>query len=560
MTALEQRCRDIAEAVELAERLQEAKRLAGPTIRLYDGNWRIQDQIRCEDEFDLTEIENDSAGGRLRLDGDLDVAQWLWDLKGRKDRGETIDCFLVVDYVGWRWSGRLDDCILTTDEMGNVIVESLWEHDYGQLKARTLWATPLTPAGFQPFKIYMCAGPTDWALATSLWVNLARAHGNPVGWSGDPVARTDANYQNWPIVLKPFSYGQALAGGVTTGIVLSRFKSWHDAANQMLLDAEVTTRVRRYLPGDELPWPGANLKYGTLVVSFEHTGGGLTNNVTGSLLGGIGQSISIFLSALVEGIGGGSLPIETGDAPLTGQSPIPAYQVPGKLGTDPRRPYVLYTERSPGLVKCEAHLRPAKYKRLTGGGHSAPMVNEIISATINAVGDAVAALWSPIPPLGGVADALLKPFYTDVILAFMTVYLNHRAAHTSKWGLYELFVEGMDKAFTISSTMVLRAAVNATATQFSAQMEIVDGAPWWVGSGGDGDMEIGTRILMQVPGDQSGRIYAERIRKLQLTGKRGQLPAWTPTIGALEPTEDPLVRTMRNIEKLISGLKTAGVM
>lgn len=329
----------------------------------------------------------------------------------------------------------------------------------------------------------------------------------------------------------------------------------------MLKDAEVTTRVRRYLPGDPLPWPGANIRYGTLVVSFERTGGGLSNSTSGSLLGGIGQMVSIFLSAFIEGLGGGSLPIETGEQAATGQPSIPEYAEPGNMGTNPKKPYVLYTADSPGLVDVEAHLRPAKYLRLTSGGHSAPMVNELISATVQAIGDALAAIpLAPIPPLGGVADALLKPFYTDVILAFMTVYLGNRAQYGSKFGLYELFVEGADQAYTLASTMVMRAAVRSTATQFSAAMKIVDGAPWWVGGPGEGDMMVGTRILMQVPHDESGRIYSERIRKLQLTAKRGQKPEWAPTLGDIEPTEDPLTRAMRNIQKLLSGLKMLGVM
>lgn len=560
MTLLEERCKDTLEAVRAAEWAQSTLRLAGPRIRLFDGHFNLVEDVRCDDEIDFTEVENDTGAGKLTLDGSLEIAQWLWDLRGRLDAGQTINVFIAVDYSGIRWTGRLDDCVLRTDEMGNAVVEAVFEHDYEQLKSRTLWATPSMPASFQPFKIFLMGGPTDWAVATSLWVNLARAHGNPVGWSGDPVSVKTANYQNWPMVIEPFSYSEAVSRGTVSALVLSRFKSWHDACQQLLMDAEVTTRVRRYLPGDPLPWAGANIKYGTLVVSWEHTGGGLSNYTQGGILEGIGQMVRIWLSAFLEGIGAGSLPIETGSQASTGQPEIPAYQVPGYLGTDPKKPYVLYTEDSPGLVSVEAHLRPAKYLRLTAGGHSAPMVNEIIEAGVAAAGDAIAALWSPLPPLGGVANALLKPFYTDVFLAFMTVYLGNRAADGGRFGLYEMFVDGADKAYTLSATMVMRAAVLSTATQFSAQMEIVDGAPWWVGGDGKGDIELGSRVLMQVPHDQSGRVYSERIRKLQLTAKRGSKPAWTPTIGDLEPMEDPIVRAMRNVERIISAIKTLGLL
>lgn len=558
-TALAERCQQIIAATDAHKRDQIAARVYGPTIRLWDGHFNLVEHMRCEDSFSFTEIENGTGTGSLVLDGELDIAQHMWDMKARKDSGETIDMFVTVDYVGTRWSGRLDDTVLRADELGNPVIETIWEHDYEQLKARDLWATPSTPAGFQPIKVFALGGPTDWALGSALWVNFARAHGNPIGWSGDPLANKTADYRNWPIVIEPNSYAEAKARGTNTGVVLSRFKTWHEAAEAMLEDAELTVRLRRYLPGDELPWEGARISYGTLVVSFEYNSGGLSGGVTGSLASGIDQMVRIWLSALVEGMGGGSLPIEEGEQAATGQPIPPAYQQPGYLGSDPGRPYVLYTKDSPGLVGVEAHLKGAKYRRLTSGGHSAPMVNELLEAAVAAIGDALAMI-PTVPPLGGVANALLRPFYTDVILAFMTVYLVNRAGYTSPFGLYERFLAGADKAYTLSSTLVMRAGMRATESQFSAQFRIIDGAPWWMGDKGLGDMHLGTRILMQLPGDNSGRIYSERIRKTVLSGSRGKKPDWDLVLGDLAPAEDALVKVMRQVEKVTSGLKQSGLL
>jgi hypothetical protein len=254
------------------------------------------------------------------------------------------------------------------------------------------------------------------------------------------------------------------------------------------------------------------------------------------------------------------LPVETGEQPITGQPPPDAYFEPGKIGTVPDHPYVLYPANSPGIASFEAHLRPAKHLRFTTGGHSAPGVNELISALINAIGDAIAAIpLAPIPPLGGVADALLKPFYEDVVLAFMTVYLRNRAQALSRFGPWETFLPGSDKAYTLTSTMVLRTAILASDTKFSAAIEIVDAAPWRIGANGLGDMDLGTRIMMQAPVGWDDRIYSQRIKKLQLVASSGSAPTWKPTVGAIEPGEDAFAKAMRNFEKFVGALTQLGL-
>ncbi len=95
------------------------------------------------------------------------------------------------------------------------------------------------------------------------------------------------------------------------------------------------------------------------------------------------------------------------------------------------------------------------------------------------------------PPLGGVATALLMPFLEDTILAFMTVYLVNRSQYLSDFSLYEMWVDGADQAYTLSATLVLREAVRATETKYSADMQIIDGAPWLVGATGHGHFDLG---------------------------------------------------------------------
>ena len=558
-TALEAQCASAIAAVDARRTQMEFERLMAPEIQLWDGNINLQFAVRSENGYKWVDNENDTGPGTIEIDAVHPEAQWLWDIKGRKDRGEKIDVLVTVDYVGRRWSGFLDNVKMKTDDLGVSTVTANFLSDYEQFKSRDLWATPTTPAGFQPFKVFMLGGPTHWALGTALKLNLCRAHGWPAGVNFfDPMADGAADYRNHPIVFKPLSYAQAVSQKVVTGLVLSRFKTFHEAAEAMLDDSDMTLRWRRYMPGDELPWPGARIKYGTLVVWFEDNTSELAPLVSGSLMDGIGQLVRIFVSSLIEGIGGGSLPIENSEQSITGLPDVPEYQEPGYLGTDPRKPYVLFTADSPGLVSQEATIRLARYHRLTGGGHSMPGVNELISAAVQAIGDALAAI-PGVPPLGGVADALLKPFYEDTILAFMTVYLVHRSQYLSDFSLYERWVEGADQAYTLSATMVMRAAVRETESKYAAQMEIIDGAPWWIGAPGHGHFDLGNRVLTQTRGDQSGRINAPRVKSLELSGERGKAPAFAIKLGSKDP-EDAFGRAMRQLQKLVSGMKMLGVL
>ncbi|MGX6513248.1 Gp37-like protein [Rhodococcus sp. SJ-2] len=558
-TALEQACADGLAAVREREAALVMSRLYAPVVQLWDGNINLQYVVRCENEYDWLDVENDTGTGVIKIDSDHEEAQWLWDIRGRKDRGETIDVLVTVDYVGRRWSGFLDTVDIDTNDLGQSIVTANFLSDYEQLKWRDLWATPTTPAGFQPFKVFMLGGPTDWALGTALKLNLARAHGWPagMGWN-DPLANGSADYTNWPIVLAPLDYETAATRGTVTGLVLSRFKTWHECAESMLHDADLTVRWRRYMPGDPLPWEGAQVAYGTLVIWFENNSGGLAPTVTGSFWEGVGQLVRIFVSAFSEGLGGGSLPIENSEQSVVGLPPVPEYQEPGYLGTNPKVPFVFYPAGSPGVVSQKASLRLARGHRLTGGGHSMPGVNEIISVAIQAIGDALAAI-PFVPPLGGVADALLAPFYEDTILAFMTVYLVNRSQYLSHFSLYEMWVDGADQAYTLSATLVLREAVRATETKYSADMQIIDGAPWLVGAPGHGHFDLGNRILVQTEGDRSGRIEAPRVKSLRLSAAPGRAPSFDIRLGSKDP-QDAFGLILKRIQKLVTGMKMLGVL
>lgn len=562
---------EILDAVRDREQAQRMARRVAPDIRLFSfPQGRALEQggilaepvlefvVGCEDSQKWIDNENDTGAGRLVVDADYPSAKWLMDVQRRESSGLTQDVLVAVDYAGRRWSGFLTECAAHTDDLGATKVTATFQSDYEQFKARDLWATPPTPAGFQPIKEFMLLGPPHWALGTALKMNLQRAHGYPAGVGFlDPLADGGADYRRWPIVLAPLSHSAAAADGLPTAIVMSRFDSFADVAAPILEDAGLSLRWRRYLPGDELPWTGARLRYGTLVVWFEDNSSSIASDTSGSFVGGIVQLVETMASAVVEGIGAGVLPIENTVGQPKNPPTIPQYREPGYLGTDPRAPYVLYSADSPGIVSIDSKVTLAKYHRFTAGGHSMPGVNEMIEAGTNFAAAAVAAIpVAPIPDVGPTLNALLKPFYSDVFLAFMTVYLRNRGEYMSDFAPYEHFVPGADKAYTLSATMVMRQAMLASSRMWTFDAEIMDGTPWWIGARGYGHYDLGDRILIE--DDVTRNIIAERVRTLTLKAERGEPPAFSVKLGTKDP-QDAFGRVVKQIKSLMEGLKQLGV-
>ncbi|NKU63890.1 hypothetical protein GS891_12295 [Rhodococcus hoagii] len=140
----------------------------------------------------------------------------------------------------------------------------------------------------------------------------------------------------------------------------------------------------------------------------------------------------------------------------------------------------------------------------------------------------------------------------------MTVYLVNRSAHLSHFSLYEMWVDGADQAYTLSATLVLREAVRATETKYSADMEIIDGAPWYVGAKGYGHFDLGNRILVQT--EATGRGGSKHRGEVAAAhASPGKAPTFAIKLGSKDPV-DAFGRVVKRIQKLASGLKAMGMI
>ncbi|MEV0759517.1 hypothetical protein [Nocardia sp. NPDC050435] len=181
----------------------------------------------------------------------------------------------------------------------------------------------------------------------------------------DPAGWENFRPENWSMVVAPGAIGEDHS---PLALVYSRFKSIHDCTRKVVEDAQLIWTFRRYLPGDEPPWPGANLRFGCLVIDLVDKSGATSTAGTsfgGDLFNGLTREwIPIGENGLGE-------TVEIIDDPSTPQE----YSDPGFLGTLPEAPWVIYRDGiHTGIQSSEFTYKPATDVRVVAGGHSMPGV------------------------------------------------------------------------------------------------------------------------------------------------------------------------------------------
>lgn len=555
---LADQCNQIWALTRLQRRDELSRRETPPTIRLWDAEWALQHLISgIEYEASFTWVSNDTGPGQLEIPFDHPAAAWVHDSQGRIDRGEGRGVHITVDYNGARWSGRLEKSSVESRDDGSTVMALSFAHDYENLKFITCWSNPSTGSAFQFPRSFLLAGPVTWILLTALHMNLHRIHNWTVTVPDDPLdweSYTDAlDQSDWPIVVQPITFWEAMQSGVTWGVITSRWATWHDAAHVLLEDAELSVTCTRYLDGDPLPWDGADIRHGTLVVGIaDKSGIHVGSSTGGSVLSGIRRTVAEFADDFLDST----------DSLITDAEYPPEYYAPSYRSTHQEYPYVVYrTGDGSGIETSKFVNSPAKAVTVAVGGHSMPGTNEAISATIQGIAD----IWGSIVligSLGGSLDAMLKPLYEDTILAWMSVKSTARAANAG-WSRYEEFFQDVGgstgKAYTITSLMVLRAGFWATKTVVANEMVVSDGAPFTCAPPPYGHFFLDDRIGFALENDPTGQLWVDRARKIELKWNSETFPEWVPTIGDPRKLQDPAQRAWGKIEQMIAAMRDLGV-
>lgn len=549
-------CEAIWQVTEERERKRAAQRLEPPDVAVYDGEMRPQGWLDAAYLGDFEWVDNDTGAGITELPWDHYLAQWIWDEHGRITRGEKRVVVIVVECRnGARWSGRLESCSAEKREDGAKVLVVEWLSDYETVKWYTVWSNAALPSILQFPRVFMLAGGARWCLLTALHLQVMREQQNWWNLPDDPLDPSSwvpTAVENWSVVVKPHSFLDDLEDGILWSLLSSRFKNWHDVAKPILADAELSVVWRRYMPdlGDEQPIPGMTLRPGALVIDIVDKSGyynqGTSNG--GTLWDGLIRTVASFVDPFID-------PVVQEVADID----EPTYKIPGLLGTSKSTPYVVWLEGEETGIQSSKNKRwPSKGNQVVVGGHSMYGVNEAISAAVQLAFDLLSAALF-IPAVGGSADALLAPLYTDTVLAWMNVKSLERAQNDGWVGYFEYFQDGADRAFTIESLLVLRAGFWATRTKFAAEVNVADGSPWVIGDQGRGHCWVGDRVGFGILGDRTGRINVDRIKSIRLHYSDSDPLSWVPVIGDNSDDKDPAVRAIERLEGVFSALHDLGV-
>lgn len=533
---------------EIRERLEAERehRILPPLVRLWDGDWNLRGEVKASISGSFQIIDNETGTGVLDMPLDYYMSQWLIDVKARN----TIGVHITVDKDGSRWSGRMGSVKLIKDSDGSKFVRVSFRHDYEELKHLLAYSNPWLPPEIQFPRLWVVFGRARWACKTTLLANIMRVESsiwalpdNPL----DPTKWNNFDQSTWSMVVKPDLEPDTSVGG----LVYSRFKNLHEATKTVVADAQLSWEARRYLEGDPLPFPGANLRHGCLVWDLIDKSGWNTGTAfDGNLFSGL---VSAFTHIGSDGL---TEDIETIPDP---NMPAGAF-TPGFKGSYPAVPAVIFREgEHSGIQSSEWEHIPATDVGVVAGGHSMPGVNELISAAVQMVGD-LTAMIPGVPPLGGVADAVLKPLYTDVFMAFGK-WKSPQRAQSLGWSHYhEKWADGADTAYTLAWLLAMRTGMWETRERYRYTLTVADGASgWYVGQRGHGHFFIGDRIGSTIIGCPPGFIYVDRVSELTLSWDRSKSPQWDIVVGSREP-EDPVVKAFERLQEIIGMLKDLGVL
>jgi len=552
-TAGDELCDTIWDATQEQKLVEERIRREQPVGKIWDAEWNLQHVMGSEYSAKFSWISNDSGPGQTEFPMTSPIAQWIYDYQSRLDRDEGRTVGITIDYCGARWSGILDKFAVERREDGDNVLVVDWVHDYEKLKWYSVVPNPFLGDAFQFPRAWLLAGPVTWVLKLTLFLNIWREHNPFLTWPDDPMDLDNwlsmgLDMSDWHTVVKPESFLEALASGVVWSVATSRWANFHDMAHYMLEDAELSVVCRRYLPGDDEPWPGADLRYGTLVIDFVDKSGILVGTSNGgNIFDGLVRTAVEFADDFID---------STVDVISDADTPGDYFDI-GKRYTDPVKPYVIFYEGDTSPIETSSWIySPAKGVQVAVGGHSAPGVNEVISASIQAVGDILGNLVQ-LGSLGGTIDTLLAPLYEDTILAWQTYKSNERANNTGWDRLFSYFQEGAGQAYTISSLMVLRAGMWATKTVVSWRVSVSDGRPYLVGDNGQGHFFLDDRVGLVLEADN--QIHMDRCRRLDVSWGPDSPPEWQISIGDERIWQDPAQRALGRIERLIAGLHDLGV-
>lgn len=531
----------------LRERAQRAsRRREPPLVRLWDGNWNFRGKVAGEISSEFRWVLNDSGSATITLPSEHYLAKWAAKFNSRG----TKNVHVTMDKDGARWGGRLNK--LSVKKVGPGQFETVLEFSdfIEDLKHIRVWSNPVLPSIIQFPRVFTLAGPSIWALKLALYLNLMRNQNGLMTLPDNPLDfgsyGASFDMRNWPVTMR----GQSFLGDPSPHtIVSSRFKNWHEMAQPILNDAQLMVTYEVWLEGDPEPWPGYTPNRDGQVIYdiVDKSGWWGTTGTGGNVLTGI---LRTALTLESNGVDSGRTIVADPSAPA----------IRSGMGTPVGAPWVVYRDGPfSGLETSEWSWEPATDIQVVVGGKSLAGTNEIISSAVQLAGDIGSAVLGGFAGnLGQIADTILKPLYTDTILAWMS-FKSFTRAQELGWSHYFEYMPGnSDMAWTLSSLMAIRRGWWETRERISHTFSVGDGAPYLIGANGEGHFFLGDRIGGVLPGLDDGTMAVEQVTELLFRSERSGM-GWDVTIGDLRAQEDGVARMVRKVSEAVGAAQELGV-
>lgn len=439
-------------------------------------------------------------GGVLVLPLDHHLARWLITIPN--DNAVKKNVVIRVDHMqGYvRWTGLLRNWkVVKKGGLYQLQVNFISDPQFMQF----LLGAPCPPLPLEIFQFprdLPIFGPTKWACALMILLNLIRIEGNLWNIPPDPFApdQWDAlvDWNVWQVLIKnsPFDLDDSSLWTFLT----TRMTRMDTVIQDALDDAQCVMQWRRYFTDEGETVPGGvpladDPANGVLVLEIVDMSGFYAPDGTytgGALADGFFRTIRTFIAGGVEDV----------EAFVADNESFPNdYYTPGFLGPgDPTIPFVVvHDSKYSAIDTAELTWAPARAPGVIVGGDN-PLVDQAARLLIESIG-AIAGyfLLAGFSGLGSIIADVVMPFIQGTIFAW-DQYTHNARAHELGWAhLWE--VNGGNgttiNAWSLGAVVAIRAALEANKSESSHRFSMGMGGRWFPG-------------LHMLPGSRIGSVFS----------------------------------------------------
>lgn len=565
----------------------EAARLR-PLMRLADKNLDVMAELEGEISCSVEELLHDTGKVTVSIMYDNWIADWIIN-----NTNLIEDLHLIIDPDptnphNWktRWGGKVVEIHVKRDERGIHTIELTALSHREHAKRLLVAANPIFAPEIQLPRMWVLPGPCRTILSITMLVNLARLFMpglsgitnafNPAGWLNPLNGRAFKNLlpTNWPIQVAFVDIGRDQSRMTTVG---AAWTDWHSTFKDILTDSGCALRAYTYLVGDKGPSPNDELAQlmraapgllgaltGTdvsdidafiekntapqrncVIFAVEQTDGraGPTGTVADSFISTVSVTLDDLISPLLVDVTNGRI-IDAGLI-LNGQSVEEAtgldrtYLLEKLTLTAPDPPNVIWWEGEfTGAVNTDLTFHKSSVKTTMTGGKSPTIVN---SAQTFAIRFGLSQLQTVItggifaqtggPPIGAGLSDIYQGQLDNTVLAWQRFTNPIRALYAGDLSWQEHFEKGTGTAYTMATTLTLRAGDFKTRPYASFRAKVINGHPWIV----DKDYFLGHRVGFE----HDGIIYVDQVFGVKRDWSRQSHMKVTVTIGEDRMKADP---------------------